>query len=81
MAVGQLPTGVGQVASSPFSYANILKTPKAMVKHVLLKPISYLHGEPIVLWDQSEVDQMIGNESLQYAIIYWQVLLWLARNL
>lgn len=34
-----------------------------------LNPILYLHGEPIVLWDQSKIDRMIIIENLQYAII------------
>lgn len=34
-----------------------------------VNPISYLHGEPIVIWKQKEVDHMIVRENLQYAVI------------
>ncbi|KAH0695913.1 hypothetical protein KY289_013395 [Solanum tuberosum] len=33
------------------------------------EPITYLHGEPRVIWEEEEVTQMIQNENLQYAII------------
>ncbi|KAG5631911.1 hypothetical protein H5410_003628 [Solanum commersonii] len=31
--------------------------------------IAYLHGEPYIIWEEEEVDQMIINENLQYAVI------------
>ncbi|KAG5613744.1 hypothetical protein H5410_013568 [Solanum commersonii] len=31
--------------------------------------IAYLHGEPRIIWEEEEVDQMIINEELQYAVI------------
>ncbi|KAH0669551.1 hypothetical protein KY289_024044 [Solanum tuberosum] len=34
-----------------------------------MKPITYLHGEPRVIWEEAEVEQMIQNENLQYAVI------------
>ncbi|KAG5616896.1 hypothetical protein H5410_016720 [Solanum commersonii] len=64
-AVGQPPTGVGQSAS----FASLLKPTIENHKHLPRKSISYLHGEPIVMWEQSEVDQMIINENLHYAVI------------
>lgn len=36
---------------------------------VPMKPISYLHGEPQVIWEQEEVDQIIINENLEFAVI------------
>ncbi|KAG5570617.1 hypothetical protein H5410_060383 [Solanum commersonii] len=65
-AGGHPPTGVGQPA---MSYASLLRPPSMTSKPLPLKPISYLHGEPIVVWDQEEIDQMIINESLQYAVV------------
>lgn len=34
-----------------------------------MKPIAYLHGEPHIIWEEEEVEQMIINEDLQYAVI------------
>lgn len=34
-----------------------------------MKPVSYLHGEPIVQWEQSKVDHIVINENLQFAVI------------
>lgn len=51
------------------SYANLLKQPKEPLRKVPIKPISYLHGEPQVIWEQEEVDQMIVRENLEYAVI------------
>lgn len=66
MVVGQSPPGVGQ---SNQSNASLLKPSPVSLKSLPLKPIAYPHGEPMVIWDQSKVDQMIINESLQYAVI------------
>lgn len=66
LAVGQPPPGAGQPSQS---YASILKPPASSTKPLPLKLVSYLHGEPMVIWDQTEVDQMIVNESLQFAVI------------
>lgn len=51
------------------SYAAVLKQPKQPAKSVSFKPVTYLHGELQVIWEQAEVDQMIINENLEYAII------------
>ncbi|KAH0742869.1 hypothetical protein KY290_030862 [Solanum tuberosum] len=51
------------------SYAASLGYPKAQIKPLPLKPISYLHGEPQVIWEQEEVNQIIINENLEYAVI------------
>lgn len=34
-----------------------------------MKPISYLHGEPQIIWEQDEVEQLIINESLEHTVI------------
>ncbi|KAG5611553.1 hypothetical protein H5410_022834 [Solanum commersonii] len=68
-ASGQPPPEVGLLAPSGPSYADSLKQPRAKVKSLPLKPISYLHGEPQVIWEHEEVNQMIINENLEYAVI------------
>ncbi|WMV26131.1 hypothetical protein MTR67_019516 [Solanum verrucosum] len=51
------------------TYADSLRHYKANSKALPLKPISFLHGEPQVIWEQDEVNQMIINENLEYAVI------------
>ncbi|KAG5616263.1 hypothetical protein H5410_016087 [Solanum commersonii] len=69
-ASGQPPPEVGlPVVPNRPSYAASLGYPKAQIKPLPLKPISYLHGEPQVIWEQEEVNQMIINENLEYAVI------------
>ncbi|WMV15119.1 hypothetical protein MTR67_008504 [Solanum verrucosum] len=51
------------------SYANVIKPPQSQCKSLSLKQIAYLHGEPRIIWEEEEVDQMIINEELQYAMI------------
>ncbi|WMV31015.1 hypothetical protein MTR67_024400 [Solanum verrucosum] len=71
-AGGQPPNEVGQPAllSNPFiSYMEKLKPISLNTKPIPLKPISYLHGEPTVLWEQEEINQMIINENLEYAVV------------
>ncbi|KAG5620331.1 hypothetical protein H5410_005549, partial [Solanum commersonii] len=65
-AKGQPPPGVGRLA---VSYVDFLRQQKAQVKPVQMKPILYLHGESQVIWEQEEVNQMIVNENLEYAVI------------
>lgn len=40
-----------------------------MTKPIPLKPITYLHREPIIQWEKSEVDQMVINQNLQYGVV------------
>lgn len=51
------------------SYFNLLKQPKEPSRKVPIKLLSYLHGEPQVIWEQEEVEQIIVNENLEYAVI------------
>lgn len=51
------------------TYATLPKQQKDPVKTVPIKPITYLHSEPQVIWDKDEVKQMIINEDLEYAMI------------
>lgn len=64
--VGDQPFLADQPA---LTYASLLKPQPPKVKILPLKPITYLHGEPIVVWDQLEIDQMIINESLQCVVV------------
>ncbi|WMV41340.1 hypothetical protein MTR67_034725 [Solanum verrucosum] len=34
-----------------------------------MKPVAYLHGEPRVIWEEDEVEQMIIKENLEFAVI------------
>ncbi|KAK4737232.1 hypothetical protein R3W88_000929 [Solanum pinnatisectum] len=73
-AAGQPPImEVGPVTIIPEpnkrSYANVIKPPQSQFKSLPLKQIAYLHGEPRIIWEEEEVDQMIINEELQYAVI------------
>ncbi|WMV45111.1 hypothetical protein MTR67_038496 [Solanum verrucosum] len=69
-ATGQPPPEVGQITSTPgCSYAEKLKPKATHVQSIPLKPVTYLHGEPQVIWEQDEVNQMIVNENLEYAVI------------
>ncbi|KAG5591060.1 hypothetical protein H5410_041574 [Solanum commersonii] len=44
-----------------------------------IKDITYVHGEPIVLWvDEEEVNNMIIHEDLQFTIIGKSSFIWLA---
>lgn len=51
------------------SYANTQKPPKPQSKPITLKQVAYLHGEPKIVWEEKEVEQIIINEHLQYAVI------------
>lgn len=68
MASGQPPTDGGSPPPA-LTYAALLKQPKEPVKSLPIKPIAYLHREPQVIWEQAEVNQMIINENLEYAVI------------
>ncbi|KAH0706083.1 hypothetical protein KY285_010615 [Solanum tuberosum] len=59
----------GILAAKVLTYADSLGHYKGHSKALPLKPISFLHGEPQVIWEQDEVNQMIINENLDYAII------------
>ncbi|KAG5591557.1 hypothetical protein H5410_042071 [Solanum commersonii] len=59
----------GDPSLCPKTFADLLKQPKTQVKSIPMKPVSYLHGEPQIIWDRSEIDQMIINENLEYAVI------------
>lgn len=52
------------------SYLNLL-TPEISkpINPIPIKDITYVHGEPIVLWEEKEVDNMIVQENLQFAVI------------
>ncbi|KAG5598702.1 hypothetical protein H5410_030072 [Solanum commersonii] len=76
-AIGQPFSGAAQtitpaVASmneKPMNYVAALQP--HIPKHVSLplKPITYLHGEPQVVWEEEEVTQMITNEELEFAVL------------
>ncbi|OIT05383.1 hypothetical protein A4A49_65159, partial [Nicotiana attenuata] len=56
------------------NYANLLKpnalnAPMQHATNVALKPIEYLHGEPIVRWKKQEVRQSIAQQGLNLAVL------------
>ncbi|KAG5579372.1 hypothetical protein H5410_049999 [Solanum commersonii] len=78
MLVGQPPSG--EVAphtnqSLPYTALNFLGALRPDITKstpsipLTLKYVAYLHGEPRVIWEEEEVEQMIINENLQYAIL------------
>ncbi|XP_049406305.1 uncharacterized protein LOC125869967 [Solanum stenotomum] len=69
-ATSQPPPEVGQITYAPgCSYVEKLKPKATHVQSIPLKPVAYLHGEPQVIWEQDEENQMIVNENLEYAVI------------
>ncbi|KAH0669464.1 hypothetical protein KY285_023626 [Solanum tuberosum] len=50
-------------------YAAILSPPTRIAKPIPLKPISYLHEEPRIVWEEEEVEHMIIKENLEFAVI------------
>lgn len=64
-AVDRPPPGAGQ----PLTYASLFKPEHVQIQLIPQKSILYLHGEPIVQWEQIEVDQMVINENIQYAVV------------
>ncbi|PHU17446.1 hypothetical protein BC332_13141 [Capsicum chinense] len=51
------------------TFANILQSAIIPNMQLPLKEISYLHGEPHIIWEEEKVNQMIIKEDLQYAVI------------
>ncbi|KAG5589441.1 hypothetical protein H5410_039955 [Solanum commersonii] len=51
------------------TYASTIKPAHPSCKPDPLKQISYLRGEPRIIWKEMKVNQMIINEDLQYAVI------------
>ncbi|KAH0639803.1 hypothetical protein KY285_036389 [Solanum tuberosum] len=68
-AIGQPPPKVGLISSaSGGTYAEKLKPKSGHHQSIPLKPITYLHGDPQVIWEHEEVNQMIVNENLEYEV-------------
>lgn len=61
--------GRGRPIGQLISHAAVLKQLNESFKPIPMKPITYLYGEPQVIWDQTEVDQVIINENLEYTVI------------
>uniref|UniRef100_M1DWF8 DUF4283 domain-containing protein n=1 Tax=Solanum tuberosum TaxID=4113 RepID=M1DWF8_SOLTU len=74
MAIGQPPSMEACLPTmfndhNKPTYANTLVTQAQKSKPLPLKPITCLHGEPKIVWEEEEVEQMIINEKLQYAVV------------
>lgn len=68
LAVGQpLPEaaqlGNLNLITNTKSYNQVVHTP------LTLKPLTYLHGESRVIWEEKVISQMIVNEELKYAVV------------
>ncbi|KAG5570641.1 hypothetical protein H5410_060407 [Solanum commersonii] len=62
-------TGSPNPKSHKPTYAGLLQPQTATKKFIPLKSIIYLHGEPKIIWEQEEIEQMIVNENIEYVII------------
>lgn len=77
LVVGQPPTMEFRSAVTPMgvkvvpkmSYIDTIKPPNPQYKSILLKQVEHLHGEPRIVWEEDEINQMIINKDLQYAVI------------
>ncbi|KAH0713632.1 hypothetical protein KY289_009591 [Solanum tuberosum] len=74
MATGQPPAkevGLTPVIAerTKASYADTLIAPITQHQTIPMKPLTNLHGEPKIVWEEEEIQQMIINEKLQYAVM------------
>ncbi|KAK4732458.1 hypothetical protein R3W88_025446 [Solanum pinnatisectum] len=74
LAVGQPPPVEVRPALAPIqtpvvTYAQTVNSSAIVQQHMQLKPIAYLHGEPRIVWEEEEVEQMNVKENLQYAVV------------
>lgn len=58
-----------KLLTGEMSYAATLQPTMTTRAPVPIKPLSLLHGEPRVIWEEEEVSQMIVNEDLEYAVV------------
>ncbi|KAG5628245.1 hypothetical protein H5410_013463 [Solanum commersonii] len=69
-AIGQPPTEVAQIVNDKgLSYASTLQPHTSKHVPLPLKPTTYLHAEPRVVWEEEEVTQMIANEELEFTVV------------
>ncbi|KAG5609471.1 hypothetical protein H5410_020752 [Solanum commersonii] len=73
-AVGQPPPVEVRPALAPIqtpvvTYAQTVNSSAIVQQHMQLKPIAYLHGEPKIVWEEEEVEQMIVKKNLQYDVV------------
>lgn len=61
MAGGQPPCEGGSRTTR--SYVNVVFRSVPLETIVTTKPITYFHGEPIVIWEQKKVENMIIHET------------------
>lgn len=64
LSIGQPPTGIDCHKNLKSNYTDILKQSQPISKPIPMKVVDYLHGEPHVVWDEDEINQMIINENL-----------------
>lgn len=47
----------------------ICLSPSLHKKNPSIKPVSYLHGKPRIIWKQDEIKQIIINRNLEYVVV------------
>ncbi|KAH0650566.1 hypothetical protein KY284_030478 [Solanum tuberosum] len=69
--IGPITQGITNTNGLPctITYANKVKAKSSQYMPVPMKQVAYLHGEPRIIWEEKEVEQMIINEDLQFAVI------------
>ena len=69
---GWLPFPSGEIPPIPLkaSYLKLLNIEVLIEsKPITIKTTTYIHGEPTILWEKEEVNNMIIQEDIQFAII------------
>lgn len=66
---GQPPTRVDIPPLHKPCFVDLLKPPPSITKFVPMKPVEFLHGEPHIVWEKEEINQMIINKNLQFVVI------------
>ncbi|KAG5581387.1 hypothetical protein H5410_052014 [Solanum commersonii] len=56
-------------ASPNLNFLAPLRPTQPSAKPIPMKPVAYLHGEPRVIWEEDEVEQMIIKDNLEFAVI------------
>ncbi|KAG5601056.1 hypothetical protein H5410_032426 [Solanum commersonii] len=74
VSTGQPATGVAPASleARPVSNLNFLATLRpspTVAKPIPMKLIVFLHGEPRVIWEEEEVEQMIIKENLEFVVV------------
>ncbi|KAH0748041.1 hypothetical protein KY290_027273 [Solanum tuberosum] len=66
-----IATNIVNPTPYPINFANTVKpnTPNNLADPIPMKPITFIHGEPRIIWTTDEVERMNILENLQYAVV------------